>query len=91
MRCDDDETLLGKTVLCSTVDVSETGLKLRTDSAISTGIEIDLWVNIDGRAGKFFLSGKVQWSFPGEGGHCAGVELLDADNTDIRGWRELFN
>ena len=89
-RCDDDDRLLGKTILCSTVDVSETGMKLRTESPVATGIEIDLWVNIDGRAGKFFLSGKVQWSMPGEGGHCAGIELLDAENTDIRGWRELF-
>ncbi len=90
-RCDEDEELVGTTVLCATVDVSVSGLKLHTRKEVKAGIELDLWVNIDDRAGKFFLTGSVQWSRSEAGGHCSGIEILDRDNTDIRGWRELFS
>ncbi len=89
--CDQNESLLGTTLLCSAVDASADGLKLySTENAIYPGIRLDLWVNIDGRPGRYFLSGKVRWSMPAEDGHCAGVQLLELDNTDIRDWQALF-
>jgi len=90
-RCDEDEDLVGTTVLCETIDVSANGLKLHTRKEVVVGVELDLWVNIDGRAGKFFLTGTVKWSRPEAGGHCSGIEVLERENTDIRGWHELFN
>ena len=89
--CDQDDSLLGISIPCSAVDASASGLKLcSTERAIGPGIELDLWINIDGRSGKYFLSGKVMWSLPAKGGHCAGVKLLELDNTDIRDWQALF-
>lgn len=91
-RCDQDESLLGITLQCSAVDVSANGVKLRSsETAIGPGIELDMWIDIDGWAGRYFLSGKVKWSMPAEDGHCAGVQLLELDNTDIRNWQALFN
>ena len=89
--CEQNESLQGTTVLCSAFDASAYGLKIYSpENAIYPGIELDLWVNIDGRPGKYFLSGKVMWSMPAEGGQYAGVQLLKLDNTDIRDWQELF-
>ena len=90
-RCDAEPDFVGTTVLCSTLDVSATGLKLITQRPVKTDIELDLWVNIDGRPGKYFLSGNVQWCTPSDGKHSAGVQLLELENTDFLGWAELFS
>lgn len=89
-RCDDDEELVGTTVLCSTIDASANGVKLHTRKEITQGIELDLWINIDGRGERFFLSGVVQWSRPEAEDYITGIELLDNSNTDIHAWQDLF-
>jgi hypothetical protein len=89
--CEQNKCLEGVTLLCSAIDASGEGLKLySTENTIYPGIELDMWVNIDGRPGRYFLSGKVRWCMPAEDGHYAGVQLLELDNTDICDWQALF-
>ncbi|MEM7208581.1 MAG: PilZ domain-containing protein [Pseudomonadota bacterium] len=90
-HCDDDPDLIDTTALCSTLDVSAVGLRLQTERSIKSGLELDLWVNIDGRPGKYFLSGVIQWCEPDKNGYRAGIEIFKRDNTDYLGWYELFS
>ena len=90
-RCEANTRLEGTTVLCSTLDVSASGLRLNTEKPVEKGQEMDLWVNVDGRAGKFFLAGVVAWSHSENGKHSAGIQILEQENTDYRGWFDWFS
>lgn len=91
VNCADNPDLVGTTVSCSAVDVSAGGLKVSADRFIPAGCELDLWIDIRSRPGKFFLSSDVRWSRQANGsGTCEfGVELHEGVATDITEWRAI--
>ena len=89
-RCDSAPELVDTTVLCSTRDVSASGLRLSVEKPIDEGVELDLWVNVDGHGGKFYLAGRVQWSSDIDDEHCVGISVIERSNTDFLLWSELF-
>ncbi len=90
VSCPDDPELVGTTVSCATLDVSVSGLKVKSYEFIPVGCQLDLWIDISTRHGKFFLTCDVRWTqqVDEEGDlYHFGVALHDAGATDIDDWR----
>ena len=85
----DDPDLVGTTISCATIDISASGLRIRTDSLIPASSQLDIWVDNNAGPGKFFLSSEVKWAKIREDGFEVGVELHDGAATDIDQWRQL--
>ena len=85
VNCPEDPDLVGTTISCSAVDVSARGLKVTADRFVPAGCELELWIDIRSRPGKFFLTNDVRWSRQ-VNGDCPcefGVELHEGVATDI--------
>jgi hypothetical protein len=83
----EDRDLIGTTISCEAVDISASGLQIRTQVPIPVGCRLDLWVDNRASPGKFFLSSDVRWVAPVVSGFLAGVELKDSPATDIEEWQ----
>ncbi|NVJ51361.1 MAG: PilZ domain-containing protein [Gammaproteobacteria bacterium] len=82
----------GLVVKCSTADISPGGLKVTSNYPIDVGAFLELLIDFDQESLKYLLTGEVKWcrqidSVPTY--HC-GFELLEAEHSDIKLWRELF-
>jgi hypothetical protein len=86
-----DEQLKDRTFPCSTLDVSAEGLRLLVDRPLQAGAPIELWVEVTGREGKYFLSGEVRWVRETDAGHLAGIALSPRNGDDLMAWRALFS
>lgn len=84
--------LRGKTIYCSSVDVSAGGLQIELDRDAPPGCVLDLWVEVKGRRGRFFLSGAVRWCSVDEarGKYQVGIEIHAGDATQELDWATLF-
>ena len=79
-----DQALIGTTCACQAVDSSANGLQLVCSDNIPAGSQLDLWVDIASKPGKYFLTSEVLWSQRTENGSCnIGVLLQNAAATDI--------
>lgn len=87
--CPADPRLAGSTFSASAADMSASGLRVRGPRALPIGTLVDLWIDIQGRAGKFFLAGEVRWTDLDDTGHIVGIELRHGAATDIAEWREF--
>jgi hypothetical protein len=79
-----------RTFPCSTLDVSAEGLRLLLDRPLEIGCSIELWVEVTGRQGKYFLAGQVRWVTSTPEGHLAGIALAPRSGDDLMAWRALF-
>lgn len=86
-------SLKGKTCYCSALDISANGLQIELDQEAPQGCVLDLWVEVAGRSGRFFLSGEVRWCFQEEGRskYIIGVELTEGASTDAVEWADLIS
>ena len=85
--------LVGETLQCSTVDVSESGIRVELSSEVPVNSEIDLWIDVRACAQKYFLHGLVKWCYEADADrNCflIGVELLNIPFTDFDDWRLIF-
>lgn len=81
------------TLSCRTLDVSASGMRLVSSEPLSENTPLELWVEIKGCPGKYFLNGVVRWCYrnDNEGMYVCGVELLESDNeSDLADWKDLF-
>ena len=86
----DDQSLVGMTVSCDSVDVSAGGLRISSETFIPEGSQVDLWIDVNSGPGKFFLTSEVRWSNTTNEGNCLfGAQLRDGAATDISEWRAL--
>jgi len=71
----------GLVVECSTHDISPSGIKVRSHYPIKQG------------SLKYLLTGEVKWcnQLNDEPTYNCGFELVDAEHSDIKLWRELFD
>lgn len=85
--------LRGTTVYCSSVDVSLSGMQIELDREAPPGCVLDMWVEVKGRRGRFFLSGEVRWCSADERRvrYQVGIELNEGDATQAKGWAALFS
>ena len=91
----DEPEAVGTTLSCTAVNLSVGGIQFRTDTPVTPGTLMDLWVDVRTRPGKFFLSGEVRWSRPtgetdtaGKELWFIGVQLKSGAATDIVDWRD---
>ena len=80
-------------VICNSVEISATGLRVRIDDAIETGTILRLGVELQELEQPLYLVGEVRWCEPntkGGGGYNAGFKLLESDGTDYEIWRSLL-
>jgi hypothetical protein len=89
--CPEQPELVGRTEAGNAMDVSASGIHLHCDFALPVNTLVDIWVDISSRPGKFFLSGKVQWSkHDAAASHGTGVKFEDGPATDVNAWRALM-
>jgi len=86
--------LAGVILSCVAVNMSAGGIQFRSNESIPVGAELDLWVDVSNRPGKFFLAGEVRWSRPtnekdvnGLPLYFIGVQLKAGAATDFTDWR----
>lgn len=92
VACEDQPNLVGSTISCSAVDVSAGGIRLKSLEYIPKGSQLDLWVDINSRPGKFFLTSDVRWISEhndSQYSYQLGVELHEGAATDIEEWRQI--
>ena len=88
--CEREPALVGRTWSCRTTRVSPDHVEFACDRPLPVGALVDLWVDVAAQPGKFFLSGRVRWTRPGEEGRTfVGIELQDGAATDFDAWRDL--
>lgn len=86
-----DPNCVGVTLICTGIDTSAHGMRVTTDRAVPAGCAVDIWVEIDPKRRKLFLSGHVRWSRPLADGdeYELGIVLHSGHATDITTWRKL--
>lgn len=82
--------LAGATLPSRTCDVSAGGLGLWLGQPLAPGVRIELWVNVSGVPGKFFLCGEVRWSRAVAPDHLHGIELMPVPGDDLARWQRCF-
>lgn len=81
----------GSTLAGKTLDISRRGMRISTHDSIPVGCMVDLWVNMVGMRGKFYLNSEVKWSrIDDRVGYVMGVELREGVGSDIGNWERLF-
>ena len=74
-----------------TLDISKRGLRIMGNNSLPIGAIVDLWVEIAGMKGKFYLNSEVRWSVVDDRlGYIMGVELREGLGSDIGHWERLF-
>ena len=74
-----------------TLDISKRGLRIIGGNSLPIGAVVDLWVEISGLKGKFYLNSEVRWSrLDDRLGYIMGMELREGLGSDIGHWERLF-
>jgi len=74
-----------------TLDISRRGLRILGKNSLPIGAVVDLWVEVAGLKGKFYLNSEVRWSMLDDRlGYIMGVELREGLGSDISHWERLF-
>ncbi len=84
--------LVGEILTCTAVDVSRSGLRLEVAHEAPVGSDIDLWIDVKGYAGKYFLHGCVVWCYEFDAeskDFYLGVEIQAQTSTDYQEWQQL--
>lgn len=82
--------LAGATLPSRTCDVSAGGLGLWIGQPLAPGVRIELWVNVSGVPGKFFLCGEIRWSREVAPDFLHGIELVAVPGDDLARWQRCF-
>lgn len=83
----------GEVALCKSLDVSYGGLKVSLARELKVGSILPVAVELPAVATTFHLVGEVKWCRPDSdqaSGWAAGIQLLNSDDSDIDGWRDLL-
>ncbi len=85
-----DVLLEGKTVHCSTEDLSAGGMRLRLDEAVPVGTVLQLWIKVSDYPGTFLVNGVIRWVREySPNVFLAGIELRDERNDDTGNWERM--
>ncbi len=81
---------------CKSVDVSRDGLRVNLEEELVVNAILQLAVELPATAGTLYLVGEVRWCRPIPGtdrkpGWSAGLNLLNADDSDIGSWGALLD
>jgi hypothetical protein len=79
----------GKVARCDTLDVSQSGLRVRLYEAVTVGAILQIGVELPGKDEPFYLVGQVRWRMQDKthpGSWIAGFEILNALGSDVEHW-----
>ncbi|MDP5052535.1 MAG: PilZ domain-containing protein [Congregibacter sp.] len=79
----------GKVARCDTLDVSQSGLRVRLTESVTVGAILQIGVELPGETEPFYLVGQVRWRMQDKenpGSWIAGFEILNALGSDIQNW-----
>lgn len=79
-------------VICSSVEVSATGVRVCVDDALEPGSILQLGVQLHGMQQPLYLVGEVRWCAADpqrSGSHYVGFELIESDGTDYLAWCDM--
>jgi hypothetical protein len=91
VSCPEGPDPIGKTIKCTTVDMSISGLKLQMEEAVAQGSQVELWVKLGGHDAKLLLAGEVKWCMEKAKSHLAGIKLGVGITDDLGLWKELLS
>lgn len=93
VSADSEQGLVGRTERCTVVEAWASGLRVRSEKRIQSLCLVDLWVDIDGHPGKFFLTGLARWSkeADADGLYSIEIDLKNNPASDITDWRVWFS
>ena len=84
--------LQGKTLPGKTLDISRHGMCIATVDCLPVGSRVDLWIDVYGSRGKYYLGSEVVWSRVAQNrGYLMGVELCPVSGGDFSNWEKLFD
>lgn len=89
----DNPKLLGKTFICSAVDVSKSGVQINSEQPIAIKSVLDLSITIKDSKREYLLTGNVKWCKPTTGiSHSIGIQLKTRAGTvtDLDEWKTLI-
>jgi hypothetical protein len=86
IRCIAKPQLNDTSLTCTTVDVSESGMKVSTGMAIPVATRLGLRLDVASQL--YRLEGEVRWSRD-EGRHYVGL-LIDEQSPDFVAWTRMF-
>lgn len=88
----DDLDTVGKTIKCTTLDLSATGLKLKVEKDIQQGAKVELWIGLTPHKAKLLLQGEVMWSKELNDAHLVGIQLQESEITnDLKVWEDILD
>ena len=93
LAASESPSLVGETLQCSTLDVSESGVRVEISCEVPVLSEIDLWIDVKACAQKYFMHGLVKWCYeadPEKPLFQIGIELLAVPFTDFDDWQAMF-
>lgn len=79
----------GKVARCDTLDVSNSGLRVRLHESVTVGAILQIGVDLPGNEEPFYLVGQVRWRMQEKGvagSWIAGFEILNAMGSDVEQW-----
>ncbi|MEO0436722.1 MAG: PilZ domain-containing protein [Pseudomonadota bacterium] len=79
----------GKIARCETLEVSQSGMRVRLDDSVSVGAILQIGVELPGKDEPFYLVGQVRWRMRDKentGSWIAGFEVLNSMGSDVSQW-----
>jgi len=83
----------GEIALCKTLDISYGGLKVSLGRELPAGALLQIGVEFPAEEEMLHLVGEVKWcrkNDDAETGWSAGLEILNANGSDVHRWRDLM-
>ena len=77
----------GEVVMCKTIDISRSGLRVGVDREFTVGAILQIGVDLLDAEETLYLAGEVKWCGPAEDRWLVGFELMNANDSDIEAWR----
>lgn len=77
---------LSRFLICSSVDVSVSGIKAHIDEPLPLHAIYQLCIENSVTQSRMLLAAQVKWLVVGDGGYFIGLEILSSDDTDVAQW-----
>jgi Tfp pilus assembly protein PilZ len=90
---DAEESFSHAALYCSTIDISPSGIQIRSVASIPPGARVNIAIMLEGLNQVFYLAGKVKWCarLQDAENHTLGIEFQENDISDMTSWRRIFN
>jgi len=89
--CQDEPDMVGMSVACEAVDFSLNGLQLRTGDRLIPGTLLNITIGIGQPFAMYLLRGEIRWQRPVDDEYAMGIQLKEADGTDLSAWQSSFD